>query len=344
MESLISMAWTLAEIGSEWDNRWDALAAACRYSGFMQSSAWAAFKRAEGYCTPRFGLFDGDTLVGGASLLTFPSASSEGMILCADGPVLPWDDYAASREGLRLLIASVEEIAEQSGGLGWRIEPRVGLPRPMVLKNWKRAPVDLNPAHSLVIDLRLPPDQILAAMHPKGRYNIRVAARHGVRAVRSNAMQDLRRFYSLFAETALRNGFFAEPFGFFINLVTNLFPAGMAELCFAELGSETLAASLVIYYGQRATYLYGGSSSRYRNCMPTYQMHWCAIQSAQQRGCLEYDMYGFDPFEQPDHPYAGFSRFKKQFGGSRFDAIGAHDLIFYDRLADQLAARLRQST
>ena len=47
-----------------------------------------------------------------------------------------------------------------------------------------------------------------------------------------------------------------------------------------------------------------------------------------------------DPFGLPDHLYAGISRFKRQFGGSRRDSIGAYDHIFYDRLADRLVQRL----
>src|SRR5258708_6598902 len=51
---------TLAEIGPEWDARWDDAAGHVTESGFMQSSAWAAFKRCEGYQTVRLGLIEGE--------------------------------------------------------------------------------------------------------------------------------------------------------------------------------------------------------------------------------------------------------------------------------------------
>ena len=153
-------------------------------------------------------------------------------------------------------------------------------------------------------------------------------------------MRDLRRFHSLFLETAARNGFFAEPYSFFLNLGSSLFPSGMADLFFAEWKGETLAALLMITFGSRATYLYGGSSVQNRHVMPTYALHWAAARAARARACTEYDLYGFDPFDQPYHPYAGFSRFKRQFGGQRFDAMGAHDLIFYERVADVVAEKL----
>src|SRR5580692_10074936 len=147
------MAWTVAEIGSDWDDRWDALVRNTPESGFMQSSAWSAFKRLEGYTTPRFGLFDEGHLRGGAALLDYQIYGSEGLLICPDGPILPWQDTARAREGLKLIAREAEARASKYGGLGLRIEPRLSPPRPAILRNWVRAPVDLNPAHSLVLDL-----------------------------------------------------------------------------------------------------------------------------------------------------------------------------------------------
>ena len=334
------MVQEIRELGTEWDTRWDALAGQTVESGFMQSTAWAAFKRAEGYRTLRYGLFEEGELTGGAALLSYSAQGSEGLFLCPEGPILPWHDPAKAREGLRMLARTVEQQAEQVGGLGLRIEPHLAPPRPSLMRNWTRAPVDLNPIHSLMLDLTLSEAEFRAQMRPKGRYNLGLALRHGVTVTRSREMRDLTRFYPLFEETARRQGFFAEPVGFFLNLGAALFPAGHAELFFAEWQGETLAAVLVILFGRRATYLYGGSSTQHRQVMPTYALHWHVMQAAREQGCLEYDLYGYDPFGLPDHLYAGFSQFKRQFGGRRVDNIGAFDLLFYERLAASLVERL----
>ena len=174
--------------------------------------------------------------------------------------------------------------------------------------------------------------------------NIRLALRHGVSIRTSNQLAEMRTFYALFAETSLRRDFFAEPYSFFLNLGSTLFACGMAELLFAEYEQKILATILVIYFGNRATYLYGGSSAVNRNVMPTYLLHWEAIQRARSRGCTEYDFYGIDPFDQPDHPYYGFSRYKRHFGGEVFSAIGAYDLPFYDRIANRLAILMNRTS
>jgi peptidoglycan pentaglycine glycine transferase (the first glycine) len=335
-------AWSVREIGPEWDAEWDALASRTVESGFMQSSAWMAFKKAEGFLTLRVGLFENDRLGGGAVLIHYPAAGKEGFVLCAEGPVLPWNDTPRARAGLRAVISVAQDLVEKQGGLGLRIEPHLTPPAPSLLRNWSRAPVDLTPIHTLLIDLTLSDETLLSQMHPKGRYNLGVSQRHGVEVVRSTSLAELSAFYPLFQETSARNGFFAEPYGFFLNLGAALFPSGQAELFLARWEGRILSGILVVYYGGRATYLYGGSSGADRHVMPNYALQWKAIQASRNRGCTEYDLYGYEPFGLPDHLYAGISRFKRQCGGFRRDFIGGHDLIFYDRLADRLVDQLNE--
>ena len=329
--------WEFAEIGAEWDTEWDALASQSPAAGFMQSSAWAAFKRAEGYETTRFGFLEEGRLRGGASLLLYsPSAESAAFLLCPEGPVIPWQDEPRARECLRALSAYAEEAAKTRPVVGLRIEPHLSPPRPSLLRNWTRAPVDLTPVHTLVVDLTLPEAEQRRRMPAKARYNLALSERAGVQVVCSTKMSDWQRFYPLFEATARRQGFFAEPYGFFLNLGAALFPGGEAALLLAEWEGQTLAAHVVIFYGHRATYLYGGSSLVARQVMPGYALYHAAMQEARRRGCLEYDLFGYDPFGHPNHLYAGISRFKSHWSGTRRDSVGAHDLLFYDPLADRI--------
>jgi lipid II:glycine glycyltransferase (peptidoglycan interpeptide bridge formation enzyme) len=188
--------------------------------------------------------------------------------------------------------------------------------------------------------LSLGDEDMLAQLSPKGRYNLRRAWKHGVEVVRSREVADMKTFYGFFEETSRRNDFFGEPIEFFLNLASALFPSSMAELYLAKHDGDFLSGILVVLFGRRATCLYGGSSLVRRNVMPNYPLHWEALQDARARGCGEYDLYGYDPFDRPDHLYGGITKFKKQWGGIRRDGIGGRDCVSYDRLADQVARRL----
>ena len=107
----------------------------------------------------------------------------------------------------------------------------------------------------------------------------------------------------------------------------------------AHREGEPLASALVLHSGTTATFLYGGSAVTQRD-MPSYAMQWAIVQEAAQLGLKRYDMYGYEPTGDVNHPYAGFSRFKRQFGGDAVTYAGAHDYVFYEGLAKAVAGVL----
>lgn len=317
---------------------WDQLVSATPESGIMQSSAWANFKRLEGYEIYPIGVFNNDQLVGGAMLHLYPGEAT--LLFAPEGPILPWQDESASAEVLRCVLSVASEIAKARNALTLRIEPHVVAPRPRVLKEFKRSPVDYYPSQTMLLDTTKGPRALLNNMHEKGRYNIRLSNKHGVRVETSQTLQDLHRFYTLIRETGERNDFYVEPYRHFINLASSLFLSDLARLYIATHEGEDLAAAIVTNFGTRSVYLYGASSTSKRNLMAPYALHWKIIRDAKRLGVKSYDLFGYEAYGFPDHMYAGFSRFKKQFNGEVFTTIGAQEYAFYDTLADVFAKAL----
>src|SRR5918912_3019819 len=125
-----------------------------------------------------------------------------------------------------------EECAPAYGVQALQIEPRLLAPRPALLRNFRRGPVDLVPAETLYLDLRPSPDDLLAAMHPKGRYNIRLAERRGVVVRETSDPAAVHQFYPLVAAAGERDDFFVEPITFFAALAEALCPAGLVRFLF----------------------------------------------------------------------------------------------------------------
>lgn len=303
---------------------------------FMQSWAWADFKQLEGYRTFRYGVFAADRLVGGCIFYFYPHTHTANFLFAPGAPLLLPEFESA---GMSLLLEQAKELAAKQGAIALRIEP-LRSEKPACLADFVRAPVDLLPSETLLINLQPPVSEILAAMKPKGRYNIRLSQRHGVVTSFTADAAAIPTFYDLFWETSQRQDFFAEPYGFFINLCQTLFAAGMAEIGLATWNNQVLAAVLVVYWGDRATYLYGGRSLDQPQVMASYGLHWAAMARAKARGCTQYDFYGYTT--NPHHSYARFSQFKRQFGGTPISTIGAQDYFFYDRLADTLITLWKQ--
>lgn len=323
---------------------WERLVQNQPTSGIMQSLSWAAFKRRRGFRTLHLGLEVAGNLVGGAMFYVPTLSHNATLLIAPEGPVLPWHDPLLARAGLRAMREAAATLAAEYGAIGIRIEPRLPAPKPRLFRDWGRAPVDLLSCETLYLDIVPDETAILAQMKPKGRYNIRLAERRGVVVRSSTDLADVATFYRLMDEAGERDGFYVEPIDHFSDLLAQLAPGGQARLLFAEYTSTTIGTLLLITYGQRATYLYGGIANTHREVMGGYALQWAAIQAARAAGCSVYDFYGFEHTGDPRHLYAGFSRFKRTFGGTPMAFIGAHDFYWPDRLADVVVRAIKEST
>ena len=320
----------LSPLGQQWEE----LVRSNPASGFMQSLYWAQVKRRQGLPVFHVGLFEDETLTGGAIFYTSTKRNGSGILIAPEGPVVQWRHEPLVRVAVGLLIDVAQEYARDLGIMAMRIEPRLVPPLMAPLREFGRAPADLVPKDTLYLDLSVDAHSLLAGMKEKGRYNIHLSERKQVSVSRIRSNDAVERFYNVMMEAGERDGFAVEPKSFFENLAQVLCPAGMANFFFTEHDGDTLGTLLLITYGSQATYLYGGITNHKRNLMGGYALQWAAINAAKEIGCKTYDFYGYDPFRVPEHRYARFSQFKSQFGGKVTRFIGAHDYFFLDNLAD----------
>ena len=135
-------------------------------------------------------------------------------------------------------------------------------------------------------------------------------------------------FLALHKETAERQGLERARSRYYSEMMEDLFCDDRGSLFFAEYRGERLAAALVVYFGDRATYLFGGSSARHRRVMAPYLLHFEAMSVAKARGHRWYDLYGVSPLEKPRHRWANISAFKRKFGGRELAFVPALDMIY----------------
>ena len=162
-------------------------------------------------------------------------------------------------------------------------------------------------------------------MKPKTRYNIRLAERKGIRVVISKNPDDIRIFNQLNRETTARDKFIPYPDSYYKKQLESLGRAGEIELIIAYFENIPVAAILVSFFGPRATYLHGASSSEHREKMANHAVQWQAFAEAQKMGCAIYDLGGIDLNDA--HPeWAGITRFKQGFGGGEVEYVGTLEL------------------
>jgi hypothetical protein len=202
-------------------------------------------------------------------------------------------------------------------------------------RNLWKAPRDLLPADSIVVDLSAPEDTLLARMHHKSRYNVRLATRRGV-AITEGTIADLPAWYEMYLETMGRNGLAPLPRAHFVAILEECGRGSASpvetKLLLARHRCRLLAGMLIALAPPRATYLYGASTSTHRHLMASSALQWEAMRVAKAHGCTEYDMLGAAPRHNDAHPLAGVHRFKMGFGGQLVHREGCWDYPYDHRV------------
>ena len=190
------------------------------------------------------------------------------------------------------------------------------------------APHDVQPRHTILIDLHAPTEKLLARMKSKTRYNIRLAQKRGIEIQEAPA-SDLRRWYTLYGETCARNRIGQRTMHYFETLFRIGCRRGSdthVQLFLAQYAQTLVGGIIVVVHGGVATYLFGASKSTMRNLMANYLLQWHAMLYAKECGCQYYDLYGVAPQESNNH-LSGLYRFKSGFGGMFIERWGSIDYL-----------------
>ena len=183
---------------------------------------------------------------------------------------------------------------------------------------------DLQPSHTLITNLEPSEKQLLANMHEKTRYNIRLAEKKGVQIEIGTATID--EVWRVFEMTSSRDEFRLHGKEYYRKMLqhTNAF------LAVAKHDGEILAANILIDFGKTRSYLHGASSNVKRNFMAPYLLQWELMKDAKIHGMKSYDWWGVAPVHASStHEWSGISRFKRGFGGEEVSYPGTFDVVLH---------------
>jgi len=239
---------------------WNEAVTQLPYGHILQSFEWGEFKGKYGW-TPTRLLFEEDSQVRAAAsvlcrqLPHFPLR----VMYVPKGPLLDYGDGQL----LGYVLASLEELARAQRAIFIKMDPDVRLEKDQVIgtlraRGWRSSSEQIQFRNTILIDLRHSEDELLASMKAKTRYNIRLAARRGVK-VRVGGPDDLPLFHEMYAETGRRDDFIIRPFAYYQDAWGAFIEAGLACLFLAEYAGEPLAGLIAFRFGQRAWYMYGAS-------------------------------------------------------------------------------------
>jgi lipid II:glycine glycyltransferase (peptidoglycan interpeptide bridge formation enzyme) len=204
----------------------------------------------------------------------------------------------------------------------------------------KKAPHDMQPKQIFSINIDENEDEILSEMKPKTRYNIRLAEKKGVEIDSVDRESDkmdqyLSDFLRLTEVMAKRSEINPHPREYYQKMVANI-SVEKLRLYVAKFEGKVIAGALIVFFGDTATYLHGGSDDEFRNVMAPHLLHWQAILNAKEKGCRKYDFGGIKaeinengkivPLESK---WKGVTRFKLGFSKNAkpLKFLGSYDIV-----------------
>ena len=302
---------------------WDRFAAGSPGANLLQSGAWGDLKSRYGWRAARLIVGELNAPRGGVQVLTRtrrvpPLGPSVGLAYVPRGPLAESDADAEA------LIRAAIDLGRRHGASLLRIEPvRASHAAILEALGFNRTDAFVQIPRTAIVDLASGDAELLASFKPKMRYNIRLAARRGVRVETESSQSAFNDFYELTQATALRQGFAVHAASYYRD-VAHAFGEN-AGIFVARFEGRALAALLAVAFGPEAVYLYGASSDAERGRMAPHAVQWAAMQWARARGCRRYDLWGMaDPNEAHD-PMAGVHRFKLGFNPRLLEYPGAYD-------------------
>jgi len=301
---------------------WDKFVASNGCGSFMQSWGWGDVQQKFGTSIWRVVADQDGDICGVALILKREMPMGRSYLYIPRGPVT---EFQISNFKFQMWQEFIVNLAHKEKAVFVRIDPLWKQDDELDMSNWRKAEHEVQPKDTLVVDLKMSEDDLLAEMHQKTRYNIRLAERKGVEIRFSRNVKDLDSFLELAREVSARGEFRYHPDLYYRAMHSVL---ASLELAVAEHEGNVLAVHLLVSFGDWTTYVHGASSNSSRDLMGPHLLQWETIRRAKAQGKSTYDFFGVTPADaKSHHAWAGIARFKEGFGGRRVSYIGAHDLV-----------------
>ena len=285
-------------------------------TSFLQSPAWQAFQEALGRPTYTD---SGDTWSYVAILET---GTFNKRLYVPGGPV------CTDAAGFDAALDSLRQVASRVGATFIRVDPPRSITGDELRARgfFQMTYQQLQPAHTQIINLSPPDTDLLAQMSQNSRNLTRNYANKGLVIRTTNDPADITILTSLLSGVASRSHMTPHSNEYFRVQAETLLPPGAATLYIAEYHHSPIAAALVCDSDDTRSYVHAAADDTYRKLSAGTALVGQMILDAKHAGLAWFDLYGIADTDDPQHPWAGFTRFKKSFGGQTVASPGTWDL------------------
>lgn len=282
---------------------------------FLQQSAWGKFQHIQG---KQVFYANGSNW---SWLAILEPARFGSRLYCPYGPT------AKNTAALKIALEALISCAKQNNAMHVRIEPQGPFNDSTLLKMGLRAAHrTIQPRYTFIKDLTKSEDALMSEMTSTNRNLWRTASNKGITFKHSTNPNDINVFLQMMHEVAARNDITIHKDNYYKTMAQTLMPLGAMQIFIADVQGKPAASSLVFEDSTTRYYAHAASHAQYRKLTPGTPLVSYMIFDAKNAGKKTFDFYGIAPPNQPNHRWAGFTKFKKSFGGQEIDQHGTWEI------------------
>lgn len=298
----------------------------------VQSWQWGEFRKKLGIKLIRYGFFENNKLKTAFHLSFHKIPFSKYFVGYLPKGPFPDSDLKKALEQIgkeqNCALIKVEPNIESRIKNPAEGEARQGRQELRVDEKFKKSEKPHFAKYSYILDLTKSEEEILKKMHPKFRYNIKVAEKHGVFVEERTDEEAFKIYLKLFFETCERQHYFGHDENYHRQIWQILKQGGLARILIAFYHKIPLNAWMIFNFHDTSYYPYGGSSPDYKNMMAANLTCWEAIKLGKKMKLKNFDLWGAAaPEAEDDDQYWGFTRFKAGTGARLVEYLDTYDLI-----------------
>lgn len=285
---------------------------------FLQSDEWASFHRALGHNV----ISEKGKNWQYSAIVEKGYGKVGGMfsrLYCPYGP------FYKDEVSLDEAFASLQNQAKVHKVDYIRVEPICSTGEPYSgFGGYKKCARTSQPDLTLIIDLTKPFDELLLDMTKTNRYLWNKVDRAKLEFKIFYDTEQLADFWAMLQETSERTKAKFRNKSYYEKLFNTLAPSKVAGIAYVYHDNKALSSVLFIddLAAKTRYYLYAASFNESRKFSANSPLVTYLLKQAKDSGLERFDFFGLSPIDMPNHRWAGFSKFKRSFGGQELQFSG----------------------
>lgn len=242
---------------------------------------------------------------------------------------LPYGPATGNKKSFLSALDSLNKLAGNNGAFFIRIEPWDSKTKDYLPKNAVKSQ-NLNPEETWILDLSVSEADLTAKLPSRLLRYYKNMSKKGIKIKSSHNPDDIKHLTKLQNELAKDKGIntYSEKY-----LKTEL-KQPFATLYYAtfqenEKDEEQIIAAGLVFDDEKTRYnLQGAQNDLGRKLHATGILTIQLILDAKEKGLSTFDFWGIAPINAPkNHPWLGFTNFKKSFAGVALEHAGTYDIV-----------------